>query len=93
VDGGTLSDRAPRRHGSPSHQDRTQKGDPSRGCRANAKGKVERLHKPMRAEFFADADRVFATIGELQAALDGWVDRYNTTSRFLELVDLSCDVA
>jgi hypothetical protein len=47
----------------------------------------------MRAEFFADADRVFATIGELQAALDGWVDRYNTTSRFLELVDLSCDVA
>jgi transposase InsO family protein len=31
-------------------------------------GKVERLHKTMRAEFFADADRVFATIGELQAA-------------------------
>jgi hypothetical protein len=47
----------------------------------------------MRAEFFADADRVFATIGELRAALDGWVDRYNTTSRFLELVDLLCDVA
>jgi len=32
----------------------------------------------MRAEFFADADRVFATIGELQVALDGWVDQYNT---------------
>ena len=29
-------------------------------------GKVERLHKTMRAEFFADADRVFATIGELR---------------------------
>jgi hypothetical protein len=41
-------------------------------------GKVERLHKTMRAEFFADADRVFATIGELQAALDGWVKYYNT---------------
>jgi transposase InsO family protein len=41
-------------------------------------GKVERLHKTMRAEFFADADRVFATIGELQAALDGWVSHYNT---------------
>jgi len=41
-------------------------------------GKVERLHKTMRAEFFADADRVFATVGELQAALDGWVDQYNT---------------
>ena len=36
-------------------------------------GKVERLHKTMRAEFFTDADRVFATIAELQAALDGWV--------------------
>jgi transposase InsO family protein len=41
-------------------------------------GKVERLHKTMRAEFFTDADRVFATIGDLQAALDGWVYRYNT---------------
>src|SRR6185295_15261773 len=33
-------------------------------------GKVERLHKRMRAEFFADADCVSATVGELQAALD-----------------------
>jgi transposase InsO family protein len=41
-------------------------------------GKVERLHKTMRAEFFADADRAFATIAELQAALDGWVHQYNT---------------
>jgi transposase InsO family protein len=41
-------------------------------------GKVERLHKTMRAEFFNDADRVFATIGELQSALDSWVVHYNT---------------
>jgi len=42
-------------------------------------GKVERLHKTMRAEFFTPKDRLFATIGELQAALDGWVIEYNTT--------------
>jgi Integrase core domain len=41
-------------------------------------GKVERLHKTMRAEFFVDADRVFATVGELQPALNVWVDQYNT---------------
>jgi transposase InsO family protein len=41
-------------------------------------GKVERLHKTMRAEFFTDADRRYATIAELQAALDGWVVQYNT---------------
>src|ERR1700757_661460 len=41
-------------------------------------GKVERLHKTMRAEFFTDADRVHATIAELQVALDGWVHLYNT---------------
>lgn len=41
-------------------------------------GKVERLHKTMRSEFFTDADGVFATIAELQAALDGWVGHYNT---------------
>src|SRR6201993_598783 len=41
-------------------------------------GKVERLHKTMRAEFFVDADLGFATIAELQAALDGWVHEYNT---------------
>lgn len=40
-------------------------------------GKVERLHKTMRAEFFTGTDRAFATIGELQAALDGWVRYYN----------------
>jgi transposase InsO family protein len=41
-------------------------------------GKVERLHKTMRAEFLTAADRVYATIVELQAALDGWVVQYNT---------------
>ncbi len=41
-------------------------------------GKVERLHKTMRAEFFTPNDRMFATIPELQAALDGWVGEYNT---------------
>jgi transposase InsO family protein len=40
---------------------------------------VERLHKTMRAEFFTPKDRMFATITELQAALDGWVSEYNTT--------------
>jgi Integrase core domain len=41
-------------------------------------GKIERLHKAMRVEFFTPKDRMFATIGELQAALDGWVTEYNT---------------
>ncbi len=41
-------------------------------------GKVERLHKTMRAEFLAGNDRVFATVVELQAALDAWVVEYNT---------------
>ncbi len=41
-------------------------------------GKVERLHKTMRAEFFTPRDGMFATVEELQAALDGWVNEYNT---------------
>jgi transposase InsO family protein len=40
-------------------------------------GKVERLHKTMRAEFFRRHEREFATIAGLQAALDGWVVHYN----------------
>ena len=42
-------------------------------------GKVERLHKTMRAEFLTDA-RSSATprMAELQAALDAWVMQYNT---------------
>ncbi len=42
-------------------------------------GKVERLHKTMRAEFFTSQDRLFATIGDRQAALAAWVIGYNTT--------------
>jgi transposase InsO family protein len=41
-------------------------------------GKVERLHKTMRAEFFRGHDRQHVTIAALQAALDGWVEHYNT---------------
>ena len=41
-------------------------------------GKVERLHKTMRAEFFRLHEREFVGIAELQAALDGWVVHHNT---------------
>jgi transposase InsO family protein len=41
-------------------------------------GKVERLHKTMRAEFFTPDDYAFGTVEDLQAALDGWVSEYNT---------------
>lgn len=41
-------------------------------------GKVERLHKTMRAEFFDLHDREFAAVEDVQAALDAWVGRYNT---------------
>lgn len=41
-------------------------------------GKVERLHKTMRAEFLGDADRVHPSVQALQAALDAWVVQYNT---------------
>jgi len=39
---------------------------------------VERLHKTMRLEFFTPNERKFATVAELQAALDAWVAEYNT---------------
>jgi hypothetical protein len=41
-------------------------------------GKIERLHKTMRAEFFTPKDRLFTAVSDLQAALDGWVAEYNT---------------
>jgi transposase InsO family protein len=41
-------------------------------------GKVERLHKTMRAEFFTAASGRFAALGDLQSALDEWVSQYNT---------------
>ena len=41
-------------------------------------GKVERFHKTLRAGFFTPKDGFFETIEEAQAALDAWVERYNT---------------
>ena len=41
-------------------------------------GKVERLHKTMRAEFFRRHEHEFTGLAELQAALDGWVVHYHT---------------
>lgn len=41
-------------------------------------GKIERLHKTMRAEFFTRVDRVFTAVTDLQDALDAWVSEYNT---------------
>lgn len=38
-------------------------------------GKVERLHKTLRREFFSQ--QVFDTIAEAQAGLDSWVSYYN----------------
>jgi transposase InsO family protein len=39
-------------------------------------GKVERFHKTVRSEFLQG--RVFASIEEAQAALDAWVEHYNS---------------
>jgi transposase InsO family protein len=41
-------------------------------------GKIERLHKTIRAEFVTEHDRVHVTIEDAQAALDAWVVEYNT---------------
>jgi transposase InsO family protein len=41
-------------------------------------GKVERLHKTIRAEFLSEHDRRHDTVESLQEALDGWVAQYNT---------------
>jgi transposase InsO family protein len=48
-------------------------------------GKVERLHRTMRREFFDEAR--FATIEETQAALDAWVLHYNTEREHQSLGD------
>jgi Integrase core domain len=39
---------------------------------------VERWHKTIRAEFLRDPDHQHATLEELQAALDVWVEEYDT---------------
>jgi hypothetical protein len=41
-------------------------------------GKIERLHKTIRAEFLIEHDRKHMTIEDAQAALDAWVVEYNT---------------
>jgi hypothetical protein len=41
-------------------------------------GKVERLHKTIRAEFLPEHDRRHDSVEEVQAALGAWVIQYNT---------------
>jgi transposase InsO family protein len=49
-------------------------------------GKIERLHKTMRKEFFSD--KSFETIDEMQAALDVWVTDYNNDREHQSLGDV-----
>ena len=49
-------------------------------------GKIERLHKTMRKEFFAD--RSFVTIEDMQTALDAWVVDYNNDREHQALGDV-----
>ena len=48
-------------------------------------GKIERLHKTMRKEFFSQ--KSFASLEELQAALDVWVVDYNNQREHQSLGD------
>jgi transposase InsO family protein len=50
-------------------------------------GKIERLHKTMRKEFFAD--KVFDTLEQAQAALDVWVIDYNTNREHQAIGDVA----
>jgi transposase InsO family protein len=50
-------------------------------------GKIERLHKTMRKEFFADA--VLVGLADAQAALDAWVADYNTTREHQAIGDVA----
>jgi transposase InsO family protein len=49
-------------------------------------GKIERLHKTMRKEFFSD--KIFDSIEEMQAALDLWVADYNHEREHQSLGDV-----
>ena len=49
-------------------------------------GKIERLHKTMRKEFFAD--KSFESIEDMQAALDAWVADYNNEREHQSLGDV-----
>jgi len=50
-------------------------------------GKIERLHKTMRKEFFAD--KSFDTLEQAQAALDAWVNDYNTNREHQAIGDVA----
>jgi len=50
-------------------------------------GKIERLHKTMRKEFFAD--KIFDTLEEAQHALDAWVIDYNTNREHQAIGDVA----
>ena len=50
-------------------------------------GKIERLHKTMRKEFFAD--QRFAILEEAQRALDAWVSDYNTNREHQGIGDVA----
>ncbi|HET7482790.1 MAG TPA: IS481 family transposase [Actinomycetota bacterium] len=49
-------------------------------------GKIERLHKTMRKEFFSEAS--FETIDDMQVALDRWVVDYNNEREHQSLGDV-----
>ena len=49
-------------------------------------GKIERLHKTMRKEFFSDSS--FDSIDDMQAALDAWVADYNNQREHQSLGDV-----
>jgi len=49
-------------------------------------GKIERLHKTMRKEFFSD--KSFESIDEMQAALDVWIVDYNNEREHQSLGDV-----
>jgi hypothetical protein len=50
-------------------------------------GKVERLHKTMRKEFFSE--HTFETIEHAQHELDAWVERYNTEREHQAIGDVT----
>jgi transposase InsO family protein len=50
-------------------------------------GKIERLHKTMRREFFAD--RCFETLEQAQRDLDAWVSDYNTNREHQGIGDVA----
>lgn len=49
-------------------------------------GKIERLHKTLRKEFFSD--KSFESIDDMQAALDVWVADYNNEREHQSLGDV-----